>query len=644
MKLSRLHLFPSLILSLTLALCQMAQAQSAGQNTVVCENKYRLVNEAITYAELHYGTLYSGGIHFAEIDNVGHTIDAYRRLSGLDLAYGRNFGFNRYQHFSFPAFIAQDPQALETQIKTALTTMTAPQVNQMINREATARALDIATTSHPAIDWWLRVDDFELAEPRNDEIPYYFRRDNRKISPLQIAVSKLARTHPELDWLQAALAISTVPYPWDIKPGDTPSPELANVMRHISKQALNAEKPLPWIALLELNLAYDYALPKRLRSKLSELEARIQNCEASPAEYGAVLASHYALPPDRLEPWARNRQYRYEMKRYLVTHKMEFDDAFFNHAITLSEEMGVSPSLFGGTLLAASSKQDLDSFMTSRHMRWPLAMLSRLKSDHLADHYPGTAFTRMFSLGRLEKAREILDASFEINPKLKADLQDVMMADIDENLRLALVILRQKCLTHELSNFCDMDRFNQHTHRDLYKFQSPENYLIDTLYCHDEPLIGYRGYGRQVAAISERYIRRGLNNGTAVTRMNHGQDCIIGLTSEALGDHVPTGTGLPLAALFDVEETDALIGEKRLTRTVSLAVIEAARNGSRSSTSDALMAEALHRVVWMNKHEDGGDIEDMPVGQRAFKILHVLFPESEWAEKTPYWWPPRRRH
>ncbi len=635
--------FVFLFLLLGLSLCQTIHAQSPKQNTVVCDNKYRLVTETISYAELHYGTLYSGGIHFAEIDNVGHTIDVYRRLSGLDLAYGKRFGFNYYQDFSFPAFVNQEPEVLETQIKTALTTMTAPKVNQMINREATARALDIATTSHPAIDWWLRVDDFELADPRNDEIPYYFRRDNRKISPLQITVSKLARTHPELDWLQAALAISTVPYPWDIKPGDTPSPELANVMRHISRQALNAENPLPWIAVLELNLAYDYALPARLKAKLAELETRIQACEASPAEYGALLANHVPLPPNRLEPGARNRQYRYEMKRYLVARNMKFDSEFFDHAMTLSEDMNVAPSLFGGTLLSASTQQELDSFMTSRHRRWPLSVLSRVKSDYLAKHYPGAAFTRMFSLGRLEDARKILDTNLDKNPKLKADLNDIMTADIDENLRLALIILRQKCLTHQLYNFCDMDRFNQHTHRDLNTFKPAENFLIDTLYCQDEPLIGYRGYGRQVAAISERYVRRGLSAGPAVTRMRHGQDCIIGRTSDVLGDHVPTGSRFPLEALFDTEETDALTGEKRLTRTLSLAVIAAARDKSRSKSSDPFLAEALHRVVWMNKHEDGGDIEDIPVGQRAFKILHVLFSESEWAEKTPYWWPPRRR-
>ena len=87
-------------------------------------------------------------------------------------------------------------------------------------------------------------------------------------------------------------------------------------------------------------------------------------------------------------------------------------------------------------------------------------------------------------------------------------------------------------------------------------------------------------------------------------------------------------------ALADWDEFKAITGEQRLTRAISLDII----NWASAAPKDPFMAEALHRVVRLNKHEDGGDVDGQPLGKLAFEILHKNFPHSDWTKRTPYWW------
>ena len=100
----------------------------------------------------------------------------------------------------------------------------------------------------------------------------------------------------------------------------------------------------------------------------------------------------------------------------------------------------------------------------------------------------------------------------------------------------------------------------------------------------------------------------------------------------SLTDSAVPKTGL--MALADWEEFRAITGEQRLTRAISLDIIDWARN----ARADSFMAESLHRVVRLNKHEDGGDVDGQPLGKVAFEILHQNFPNSNWTKRTPYWW------
>jgi len=55
-----------------------------------------------------------------------------------------------------------------------------------------------------------------------------------------------------------------------------------------------------------------------------------------------------------------------------------------------------------------------------------------------------------------------------------------------------------------------------------------------------------------------------------------------------------------------------------------------------SHATDARVAEALHRVVRATRF--GCTTDTSPdTSREAFTLLHKLFPQSEWAKQTPYW-------
>ncbi len=62
---------------------------------------------------------------------------------------------------------------------------------------------------------------------------------------------------------------------------------------------------------------------------------------------------------------------------------------------------------------------------------------------------------------------------------------------------------------------------------------------------------------------------------------------------------------------------------------------------SRVFNKEDHMAEYLHKIVFLNRYNYGGEIDNKPSGQLAFKLLHKYFPDSEWAKKTPYWYKPK---
>jgi hypothetical protein len=98
-----------------------------------------------------------------------------------------------------------------------------------------------------------------------------------------------------------------------------------------------------------------------------------------------------------------------------------------------------------------------------------------------------------------------------------------------------------------------------------------------------------------------------------------------------------------LAALDEVE---ALTGSQRFSRSVSQVLLRWASQASdswwkRLIGDREMVPEALYRVLVMSRYEDAGEIDGVPVGKRAFQMLHKRFPRSEWTRKARHWhaWP-----
>lgn len=652
------HLGWALAIGAALYASAPLQAQS---ETTGCVDAHLAVTRSLVLAEGKYGTIYSGGVHFSGLNNISGTLDFYRKLGGFGIARGRADNYQTYRGRSglnYYDFVSQDAALLEAQLKTALSTMGDAPLGQMVDANAAATVLDLTTSLTPALDWWLRAEEFEVRRDEdllNNFSNRYYSRDKSKLSTLQQVNARLSKTHPELDWLNAAMVISTVPYPWAIQAGDTPSQELANVLEHISQKALTAENPIPWMALLELNIAYDYALPDELRAKLKMTAAK--GCKAGYAEYGAMLASKVEMPADRLMGAGKSRQFTHVLSRHLLKKETRLDANFYNMAMAMSEELDVQPAQFRPIILAASTPDQLARVMekTPPHHYQHYKILSRLKTEHLEPYSSGAAFTRYLSLGEYDRARVILDAQVAQNAPLSAELEDILSADLSDPLALSLVTLRQKCLSHQLSQFCVMENYKGHRHRDLTLSISPANFIADAMYCRGKPKVRYSGHGRSASAAADRYRRRGLPNTSQAVLSYYRASCYVPVLSPALSEHAISNEPPALAVMFDEAELEQFRGEGRLTRTLSVNVINAVTQkhkkrfwpsfggGDGAEAEHELLAEALHRVVLMNKHEDGGDIDGMPAGRRAFELLHHHYPESEWATKTPYWWPPRRR-
>jgi len=58
---------------------------------------------------------------------------------------------------------------------------------------------------------------------------------------------------------------------------------------------------------------------------------------------------------------------------------------------------------------------------------------------------------------------------------------------------------------------------------------------------------------------------------------------------------------------------------------------------ARAKPADPNLAEALSQVVWGWRFSCG-DNEAWDVARQAFNSLHRLFPQSEWAQRTKYWY------
>jgi len=251
------------------------------------------------------------------------------------------------------------------------------------------------------------------------------------------------------------------------------------------------------------------------------------------------------------------------------------------------------------------SAQNLNALEEAAQMNsrvtYPFIVLSGRGLENIS---PGAAFTRHVSMNRPADARRVLETAITKRPELQTTIADILEGDLPEGIKMLMVALRQKCLSHYLSNFCTAE-YTGHIHRDINPKYHTGDFLqeefnawlypnFSRFYYNDH--IG--NYYHQHQLGSERYHPIANRRRSQVRRRvrplikgksRYASDVL--QVTAALKDPAIPPTGL--FALADWEEFTAITGDRRLTRALSLDII----NWVRSAPADPFMAEALHRVV-----------------------------------------------
>lgn len=640
-----------LLIICTLFLCVLhAAAQTTDEKPLAsfCDGKYSEAAASVDAANRLFGTIYSGASHFRNYSNeLSDTINLYRQIQGFDTlnqsVFDRSFGFSLSEN---------KPTASALTRALRLMTWADPKMDSAELQNYVV-LLDVLTSRGPSDDWWLRIEDFETRPANVPRARYPTREETinygrTHVTAAQRIVADLTRRHDELDWLQSALILSTYEHPW--RPTGAPlSPDLAALFEHIEKKSLGGDNNRAWLALLSHHKFYDRDVPSPVGQIQRTIAANIENCSASPADYAALMAGNYPISDSSMTPDHLDLLLEIEARHITFkTDRAPVFDALYHSEISALKDRAHDRRKFALPLiLSAPNHEALEAAkQLNPNVTRPLEILSGYALENIS---PGAAFTRHVAMNRPSDAHRVLDIAITKRPELRTAIADILDDDLPQDMQMIMVALRLRCLSHLISDFCTLDELERmpHLHRDINKSYETGTFIQTEFRAWMFPEAArwtpsryylQNGLGEtQYTPLHNR--RRSAQRSLRYGSVNPAETKIHAsfeeLSPEAVTDYkagLRQASGL--MALADWTEFTAITGERRLTRALSLDVI----NWVRTAPADPVMAEALHRVVRLNKHQSGGDIDNQPAAKIAFELLHEKFPNSEWAKRTPVWW------
>jgi hypothetical protein len=240
--------------------------------------------------------------------------------------------------------------------------------------------------------------------------------------------------------------------------------------------------------------------------------------------------------------------------------------------------------------------------------RFPLDRLveaarSPILPNRLRTRVAVAAFTRAVVLDRQDAARAVAPALRTLAPAMAADIDRFMRESTPDARRRAalLLILRTPGMTIGVRGLEDMYSVDvEEPRRDFESFTT-------TWWCGPSPNVPNKPVGE---AASE----------------------LIDVLYPAHNVPYPSFISQPEREAAE-KEGAALDAAGHATRYLAAAALEWAR--TRPADRDA--AEALARIVagWRRACRDDNDVE---LSRRSFEALHRLYPGSEWAKRTRYWY------
>ncbi len=593
----------------------------------LCDGRYDGAAAMVDAAIGKYGTLYSGGDHWHQLDHVGATLDLLRLWRGKEDA-----GFRAAKLPDDTAMPLFEPATYAQVVGAALDNAEAdaPAPESLAH---TALALDLGTALGDSPDWW--------------------RHDGAKPDSNNAALVALAAQRPTLDWLQVVLSASDAPWAlgWHQPDLMDDRNEGFDRLRADALDKARAGLGLEWAVAAQVLWRPDSAEDAELQAQAATWRDKVRECSASPAEYAAfaMAASRRAgddalplLPPQTALWVARN----IAMSMVAAGKPQDLE--------TLPDsDPQFATWLAVGRTYATGSITDIEDIHRGRKVDGKsLRALNMLPANilqmlALSDVFQGrdriallrAAFTRQVVLGRYKDARLLLSALRQADRKSAIP---ALERHLPENVTLALAAARLPGLSTLISGEPD-GAFEYDVgiglYNDRYRLELPEDFADGTAIQRDLEawLMLPRRWGRY------------WDNGAtwnALDRLHARQRDWWGTPPDPAPKLFAPGSAFGLARLANFHELALLRGDHGVVRQISQILLpwaeaESSNGIKRVFNHPDLTAEALYRVVMLARHADP-DMEDLtPLARRAFALLHQRFPNSDWARKAKTWRGPR---
>jgi hypothetical protein len=600
-----------------------------------CSGKYESTAEIVEAAFRKYGTLYSGGDHRHYLDDVGATLDLYRLWRGLpDLKLRSSNG--QIENYEEGMEITERVDRWLTLAETS----DALGENEESSEEVSTVAiyLDLATKlTTPRDDW-----------PRISEAPLF-------------------------DWLNTVMVASDAP--WTISshlnlPSDTRYAAYER-LRMRSLQRFSESGGLEWAVAAQV-LTPPGEHVHEIDSKFAEWQEKVARCQATQGEYAAWVSSSSArlllpepttlatvedpalltaLPPSVLAVAAKGiaAEATVERAHYSL-------DVLIRLAKAIPEPELAAWVGAGGVYQSSSVEELSQVLSTAKVSPYSIRAINLLSVSDLTDIWRsaalpsnlharvlGAIFARNVALGRDEAAYTLLPDLKQVFTEQSKRIDEIDALWIPLSVKLALIALENPQISTWI-NFEDdgaliddsLKLRISHRSRDLpaelASGVAVQEDFETWLYLPDR-WDRYRGMHGYAAPLDRIYASSEGRYTPAKPQKNY--TLIPTDNTRAIGNDFGR-----LAAL---DEISLLTPAQGLTHIISQNIVAWARDESDSWIKRLVgnrtqAAQALREVVLLNRTNDGGDLDGVPAGKAAFKLLKFGFGKTAAASQTPYWY------
>ena len=635
----------------------LAALPAAADPAAICGGKYANAAEIVGAAFAKYGTLYSGGGHWGQRDNVGATVDFYRLMRGYPDIKLRTRIENPSWNDELNGVKVEDndngdPQKTWSRASWALRS-DAPIDADPVMRFWAGWGLDVLTSAGPEADWWLR--ERPPTTPGQDQLGFFAVGQP---GPAEEWIATKFRSEPGLEWLQYILAASNAPWANNWLASSDQSPEVARAHTRLMLTAFNRYKAgegAEWLIAAVLNDPGSY---NDLRVALGDLAGEIKACRATPQQYAMWASTLPSLGHDRYPLMNSNPSWIeiappqvHRVVAILALQKMmgaRWADVRRNPTETITQLRALAPNndyewQTSIDLMQLYHAKDVSEIPVSAMQKVRRAY-NLLSADDLAtlagkagptSDLARVAFARHVALGNVAKARALIPALKAASPDAAATIDRLWKGNEPEQVRLALIVLHTPGLT-SLVRFDDGDDYglNLNARYVALRRNLPPEYRSAGILQRDfevqlrlpQAATAYRTPRGMSIRWMQRQGNRGIHN-------RH-------LRSISVPKLIANGPGesVPFAKLIAWEELVRLTGEDRLMHAVGRVVLPWADQQIRSGANKSQVSEALARLVYLCRYSSCGESGGLPAQQQAFRMLKNRLPDTDGARRTTSWW------